>query len=163
MVAERTGALSDMAVYDLSLLNLGENAYKAGDYARSKTLFKEGLEQYSSICTSLGDFDTSRYYSWLSYYTLIHLGDAGAALEQALTAVDLQPDSVLANLNLAYACLYGGYYEDADYLFGAIAALGQGQADTIRLDLEAQQRAGMTSEHIPAVLELISAAGAEEG
>ena len=50
---------------------------------------------------------------------------------------------MLVNLNLAYACLYGGYREDAENLLQQIAALGGGQKETIRVDLEAQQRAGM--------------------
>ena len=67
----------------------------------------------------------------------------------------LQPNNVLVNLNLAYACLYYGYYKDADDILCAIAALGEGQAETIRRDLAAQEAAGLVSEHIPALLALL--------
>ena len=54
---------------------------------------------------------------------------------------------MLVTLDLGYACLYGGYDEDADLLLGAVAALGEGQAETIRLDLAAQAQAGMIPGH----------------
>ena len=62
---------------------------------------------------------------------------------------------VLANLNLGYACLYAGYYSDCDMLLSQIAALGEGQADVIRLDLEAQERSGLSSPHTAALLALL--------
>ena len=53
----------------------------------------------------------------------------------------------MANINLGYACLYAGYYDDCDLLLTWAANLGEGQADAIRLDLEAQERAGLYSNH----------------
>ncbi len=154
-VSERTGASTDAAVYAISLLNLGENAFKAGDYARSREKFEEGLALYGSVCSSLGSYDSAQYYAWLCYYELIHLRDPESALEAGLTAYQLQPDHVLVNLNLAYACLYSGHYEDADALFGLVASLGEGQVETIRRDLEAQQAAGLRSEHMDAVWRML--------
>lgn len=145
-VFERTATDADGAVYALTLLNLGENAFKAADYAASRRSFREGLDGYARVCESLGERDVSQYCAWLSYYELIHERDFEAALSAALRAVELQPSSVLANLNLAYACLYGGYEEDAQTLFTQIAQLGGGLRETIRLDLEAQLRAGLESE-----------------
>ena len=152
---ERTGSGQNTALYALALLNIGENAFKAGEYAASREKFDAGLSLYSEVCEALGTYDTAQYYAWSSYYQLIHERDFDAALFNALTAWQLQPDSVLVGLNLAYACLYCGYYDDADKLFTEIAALGRGQAEAIRLDLAAQERAGLTSEHTAAVLEML--------
>ena len=154
-VSERTGAASDAAVYAKSLLNIGENAFKLGSYERSREKFEEGLIVYRNACPSLGTFDNALYHAWLSYYELICVRDFQAAFEAALQAYELQPDNVLVNMNLAYACLYCGYYEDADTLFSLVASLGAGQAETILGDLEAQQRAGLYSPHTAEVLLLL--------
>ena len=153
---EKTGSAPDTAQYALALLNIGENAFKAGEYERSRAMFEAGLERYGAVCESLGTYDTAQFYAWQSYYRLIHERDAEAALSDGLTAWQMQPDSVLVELNLAYACLYCGYYEDADELFMQVASLGSGQAESIRRDLEAQKRAGLESEHTEVVLEMLS-------
>lgn len=153
---EKTGSAPDTAQYALALLNIGENAFKAGEYERSREAFEAGLKRYGEVCESLGTYDTAQFYAWQSYYRLIHERDAEAALSDGLTAWQMQPDSVLVELNLAYACLYCGYYEDADELFKQVASLGSGQAEAIRRDLEAQKRAGLESEHSGAVLEMLS-------
>ena len=67
---------------------------------------------------------------------------------------------VLVNINLAYACLYSGLYDDCDALLSRVASLGEGQIQNIRLDLDAQERAGMKSEHIDAVRQLLAEAAA---
>ena len=152
-LSAETGTPADGALYALSLLNLGENAFKLPDYARSRDWFEQGLKQYERVLDSLGDFDRAQYYAWVSYYELIHPRDNQAALDAALKAVELQPDSLLANLNLAYACLYSGYLEDADSLLSQIAKLGGGLRETIVVDLEAQRNAGMESAHRDELLE----------
>ena len=154
-IMERTGSASDTAYFALSLLNTGENAFKAGQYERSRGFFESGLDYYAGVCESLGTYDTAQYYAWLSYYDLIHLRDYDAALDDALIGREYQPDGVLVNMNLAYACLYAGYYEDALDLFIRIASLGEGQAEMIRLDLEAQERAGLHSGHAEEIIETI--------
>ena len=151
-LAEKTGNPSDQAMYALSLLNLGENAFKQPDYARSRRYFEEGLRLYEAALDSLGDYDRAQYQAWLSYYRLIHERDPFAAFDAAYAGYELQPDNALVLLNLGYACLYCGYDEDADLLLGAVAALGEGQVETIRRDIDAQQAAGLASEHIPALL-----------
>ena len=153
---EKTGSAPDTAQYALALLNIGENAFKAGEYERSRAMFEAGLERYGAVCERLGTYDTAQFYAWQSYYRLIHERDAEAALSDGLTAWQMQPDSVLVELNLAYACLYCGYYEDADELFMQVASLGSGQAEAIRRDLEAQKRAGLESEHTEVVLEMLN-------
>ena len=73
---------------------------------------------------------------------------------------------MLGNINLAYACLYSGLYDDCDALLARVASLGEGQIQNIRLDLDAQERAGMESEHIAAIrqfLEEASSPAAEDG
>ena len=152
-LSEETGTPADAALYALSLLNLGENAFKLPDYSRSRDWFEQGLKQYERVLDSLGDYDRAQYYAWVSYYELIHPRDNQAALDAALKAVELQPDSLLANLNLAYACLYSGYLEDADSLLSQIAELGGGLRETIVVDLEAQRNAGMESAHRDELLE----------
>ena len=152
---DKSGSPSHGRLYALYLLNTGENAFKLGDYPRSRTFFEDGLAVYAGFLDALGDYDRSQYQAWLSYYSLIHLRDADAALDAGLEGVRLQPNNVLANLNLAYACLYSGHVEDAENLLTQIAALGGGQAETIRVDLEAQRRAGLDDTHHEEILALI--------
>lgn len=150
-----TGTASDAAVYASALLNTGENAFKAGQYDRSREQFRQGLEIFSQAAGQLGDAYASEYYAWASYNALIHDQDYEAAVAYGIQAVELQPDNVLANINLGYACLYAGYYEDCDLLLTWAAGLGGGVADAIRLDLEVQSCAGLTSPHTEALLALL--------
>ena len=76
-------------------------------------------------------------------------------MDSGVKAVQLQPGNVLANINLGYACLYSGYYDDCDQLLTWAAGLGEGIAEAIRLDLEAQEAAGLSSEHTEALLSLL--------
>ena len=152
---EKTGTAPDTALYALALLNRGENAFKARDYRLSRSCFEDGLQQYRSALEGLGDYDTAQYYAWLCYYELLFPRDPDAAVEAGLKAYELQPNSVLVNLNLGYACLYAGYWEDAETLLTWIAGLGEGQAETIRLDLAAQRAAGLESEYTDVILEKI--------
>ena len=154
-ILAKTGAAADRAQYALALLNQGENAFKMGEMARSRAAFEAGLGEYENALPALGDFDRSYCAAWQSYYELIHLRDYAAALNTAITAVQLQPNSVLANMNLAYACLYSGHRQDAELLLSQIAALGGGQAETIRVDLEAQQKAGLPLEDADALFALL--------
>lgn len=154
-VSERTGTASDAVVYAKALLNIGENAFKLGSYDYSAATFEDALIIYGTVCPSLGNYDNALYYAWLSYYELVCIRDYQSAFDAAYNAYQLQPDSVLVNLNLAYACLYAGYYDDADQLFSMIASLGEGQAETIIGDLEAQQRAGLYSPHTEDVFRLL--------
>ena len=154
-VRDRTASPLDTAVYAVTLLNIGENAFKAGDYARSREAFEAGLSAYGPVCETLGTGDTAQYYAWLSYYELVHNRDPQAALEAALRGYELQPNAVLVNINLSYALLYSGYVEDCDAIIRSVAALGEGQVRNIRLDLEAQERAGLSSDHLPALRQLL--------
>ena len=155
-IADRTGAASDRAMAALTLLNLGENAFKLPDYSRSKECFESGLSVYESVLDQLGTFDTAQYRAWLSYYQLIHCREPYEAFQSALSACELQPDNIFNNLILGYACLYSGYYEDADTIFTAVASLGEGQVEVILGDLAAQQAAGLSSEHIPALIDKLN-------
>ena len=152
-ISEKTGTAGDAVVYATSLLNTGENAFKAGLYDRSGEKFEEGLDIFSGSVAELGDCETAQYYAWASYYALIHNRDYQTAVDYGIWAIQLQPDNVLANINLGYACLYAGYYDDCDLLLTWAANLGEGQADAIRLDLEAQERAGLYSNHAADLLE----------
>lgn len=154
-LADSSGSAADIAVYATTSLNLGENAFKAGDYAASCDAFEEGLAAYATVAEELGSYHSAQYHTWRSYYDLIHLYDTQAAFNDALTAYVLQPDNVLVNMNLGYACLYAGYYEDCDRLLSTVAALGEGQAETIRLDIAAQKRSGLKSDHTEALLAMI--------
>lgn len=95
------------------------------------------------------------YNAWSCYSALIHDRDFETAVDYGVAAVRLQPENVIANLNLGYACLYAGYYDDCDKLIGSVAGLGDGLSDAIRLDLDAQSRAGLHSEHTEALLALL--------
>lgn len=154
-IYKTTGTASDGAVYASALLNTGENAFKAGQYERSREQFRQGLEIFSQAAGQLGAAYTSEYYAWASYNALIHDRDYAAAVDLGIQAVQLQPDNVQANINLGYACLYAGYYEDCDLLLAWAASLGQGVADAIRLDLDVQARAGLVSPHTEALLALL--------
>ena len=155
-LAEQTGSAHDRAMAALSLINRGDNAFKLPDYTRSRAFFEEGLRTYESALDGLGEYDRAQYLAWLAYYRLIHERDPLRAFDAAYAAYELQPDNVLVNLILAYTCLYCGYEEDAETLFSAVAALGEGQVEMIRRDLEAQQAAGMESDSLPAVYALLN-------
>ena len=101
------------------------------------------------------DSYTAQFYAWQSYDLLIHARDYASAVGSGIKAVQLQPGDVLANINLGYACLYAGYYDDCDMLLTWAASLGEGVADAIRLDLKAQEAAGLSSEHTEALLSLL--------
>ena len=154
-LSERTGSDRDRAEYAVKLINLGENAFKQADYERSRNCFEEGLKVYKSVLDGLGDLDRAQYLSWHSYYLLVCERDFAASLEDALAAYRLQPDSDLVEMILAYACLYNGYYEDADILFREVASIGRGEIDMMQQDLDSQEQAGLYSEHIPAVRDLL--------
>ncbi|MBQ6583253.1 MAG: tetratricopeptide repeat protein [Mogibacterium sp.] len=142
----KTGTDSSRADYAVSLLNTGENAFKAGDYERSAHFFAQGLVEYSAAASSLGSYHEAQYLAWRSYYELIHLRDYDAAVASAADAYALQPDNILVRMNYGYACLYAGDYERAESLLLEIASAGQGESDTIRLDIQAQKDAGIASE-----------------
>ena len=154
-ISGKTGAVSDRVMTALTLMNLGENAFKLREDSRSKECFEEGLSLYESVLPNLSSYDRAQYLAWLSYYRLIHPRDYQGAFDAAYEAYRLQPDNVLVNMNLGYACLYNGYTEDAKALLGAVGALGGGQVEMMRRDFEAQQAAGMENEHIPELLELL--------
>ena len=154
-LAGKTDTAADRVLYALALLNQGENAFKAQDYPVSRNCFEEGLARYRSAIDELGDYDTAQYYAWLCYYELLYPRDMDAAIEAGLTAYELQPDNVLVNLNLGYAALYAGYYDDAQTLLTWVAGLGEGQADTIRMDIRAQEAAGLFSEYTDVILSQI--------
>ena len=154
-IYEKSRADSDGAVYAVSLLNVGENAFKMQDYALSRRKFQEGLKLYGPLCKRLGEYDEAQYYAWLSYDELIHRRNFGKALEDAWKAYELQPGNILVNLNLAYACLYNEEYDVCDEIFSAVAELGEGQCSVIRMDLEAQRRAGMSDQHHDEVKRII--------
>ena len=160
-ISKKTGAASDQAMAALTCLNLGENAFKRHDYGESRNCFEKGLMIYQSVLDEMGDYDQAQYEAWLSYYLLIHQRNYTGALEAAIKGFELQPDNVLVNLNLAYACLYSGYWEDADTILSAAASLGEGQEETIRRDLAAQREAGLVSEHLPELLALLDEIGAK--
>ena len=142
-IYEKTGSDPDRAAYAVSLLNTGENAFKAYEYKRSKEFFIRGLDEYKRVADSLGTYHKAQYLAWRSYYELIHLKDFDAALASASEAYELQPDNTLVKMNYAYACLYSGEEDLAEKLLGEIASSGTGEADTIKRDLQAQKNAGL--------------------
>ncbi len=155
IICDHTGSPSDLAIYAQFLLNIGENAFKIGNYDRAWDKFEEGLIIYREACQSLGNYDNALYRAWLSYYELICIQDFEGAFDAAYAAFELQPDSVLVQMNLAYACLYCGYDDEADAFFSYIASLGEGQTATVLEDLDAQQRAGLYSPHTEYVIHVI--------
>lgn len=155
-LSEKTGSDTDRAEYALKLINLGENAFKLADYQRSRSCFEEGLRVYQSALGGLGELDRAQFQAWRSYYLLVCERDFAASLDEALAAYRLQRDSDLVKMVLAFACLYNGFYEDADILFGELASIGRGEIEMMRRDLDSQEQAGLYSEHIPAVRELLN-------
>ena len=154
-IFETTGSASSGTVYAVSTLNTGENAFKAGKYAEAEQLFRDGLAVFEKIRSDLDVYDQAQYYTWLSYHRLINLRDYSGAYEAAETACTLQPNNILANMNLGYACLYCGYEEECDRVLGAVAASGKGQAEMIQNDLRAQGLAGLHSDHTDAILQMV--------
>ena len=147
-IYEKTGRDPDCASYAVSLLNTGENAFKARDYERSGQFFTRGLKEYGRVADSLGTYHKAQYLTWRAYYELIHLKAFDAALASASAAYEMQPDNTLVKMNYAYACLYSGNEETAEKLLKEIASSGLGEADTIKRDLQAQKDAGLVSKSI---------------
>ncbi len=147
-VYRKTGTDPDRAAYAMSLLNIGENAFKACDYERSRKFFVSGLDEYGKAADSLGTYYKAQYLAWRSYYELIHLKDFDAALASSSEAYEMQPDNTLVKMNYAYACLYSGNEELAEKLLRGIASSGLGEKDTIMRDLRAQREAGLESKNI---------------
>ena len=147
-IYEKTGRDPDCASYAVSLLNTGENAFKAREYKRSEQFFTGGLKEYSRVADSLGTYHKAQYLAWRSYYELIHLRDYEAALASSSAAYEMQPDNTLVTINYAYACLYSGNEELAEKLLREIASAGAGEEDTIKRDLQAQKDAGLVSKPI---------------
>ena len=143
-IYEKTGLDPDRAAYAVSLLNTGENAFKAREYERSKSLFEKGLDEYSKAAESLGTYHMAQYLAWRSYYELIHIKDFDAAFESASEAYEMQPGNTLVRMNFAYACLYSGNKKIGEKLLDEIASSGGGEAETIERDLRAQKDAGLT-------------------
>ena len=152
-IYDMTGTDSDRAAYAVSLLNTGENAFKAREYERSREYFERGLGEYSKAADSLGAYHESQYLAWRSYYELIHLRDFSTALSSALAAYELQPDNTLVRMNYAYALLYSGEYQEAEDLLIEIASSGLGEADTIRRDIQAQKLSGLKDKHQDIILD----------
>ena len=142
-IYEKTGSDPDRAAYAVSLLNTGENAFKAHEYDRSAEFFAKGLDEYGGAADALGTYHKAQYLAWRSYYELIHLRNYDAALASSSAAYEMQPDNTLVRMNYAYACLYSGNVEQAEKLLSEIAASGRGEADTIQRDLQAQRDAGL--------------------
>ena len=147
-IYEKTGMDPDCAAYAMSLLNTGENAFKARDYKRSEQFFSGGLREYGRVADSLGTYHKAQYLTWRSYYELIHLRDFEAALASSSAAYEMQPDNTLVKMNYAYACLYSGNEELAEKLLSEIASAGAGEEDTIKRDLQAQKDAGLVSKPV---------------
>lgn len=147
-IYEKTGRDPDCASYAVSLLNTGENAFKAREYKRSGQFFTRGLKEYGRVADSLGTYHKAQYLTWRAYYELIHLKAFDAALASASAAYGMQPDNTLVKMNYAYACLYSGNEETAEKLLKEIASSGLGEADTIKRDLQAQKDAGLVSKSI---------------
>lgn len=147
-IYEKTGRDPDCASYAVSLLNTGENAFKAREYKRSEQFFTRGLKEYGRVADSLGTYHKAQYLTWRAYYELIHLKAFDAALASASAAYEMQPDNTLVKMNYAYACLYSGNEETAEKLLKEIASSGLGEADTIKRDLQAQKDAGLVSKSI---------------
>lgn len=152
-ISQKTGTAADRAVYAVALLNTGENAFKAGRYDHSREQFAQGLEVFEGAVSELGDYYASQYYAWACYNAVIHERDFEKAVDYGVEAVNLQPGNVLANINLGYACLYAGYYEDCDLLLTWACGLADGVSESVRLDLKVQQQAGLHSDHTAALLE----------
>ena len=80
------------------------------------------------------------------------------SLKLALQAYEIQPDSTFVLYNLGYALLMDGREEDGDRVFLALASLGEGAVQTVRLDFAAMEKAGIYSPHMPEVLAMMEEA-----
>lgn len=150
-----SGTAPDAADFAACSMNVGDNAMKSGQFDTAWQAFETGLAVYQTVEDSLSSYQKADYLAWDAYYRMVHDRAYDDALNRAISACQVQPDSVMANMILGYTCLYAGYYEDCDRLLTMIASLGGGQADMIRNDIIAQQAAGLSSDHIAEVLSLL--------
>lgn len=155
-LSQKTDSLNYVVNYAEACMNIGDNTFKLGEYDRTKKSFEEGIAAFASAEERLSTPQLAEYYVWNAYKLLVCDKDYNAALDKALAAYDMQPTSPLVNMILGYVCLYSGYYDDADFLLGQVAGLGDGQREMILLDLDAQQASGLSSPHIPDLISVIS-------
>ncbi|MBQ6662553.1 MAG: toll/interleukin-1 receptor domain-containing protein [Firmicutes bacterium] len=138
--------------------NLAENAFKLGHYGNTADFFRACLDLQGPVAAELGDYQLGEYLARLAYYEIIVERDYGAAAKAALQAYEIQPDSAFVLYNLGYALLMDGREEDGDLVFRALASLGEGAVQTVRLDFAAMEKAGIYSPHMPDVLTMMEEA-----
>ena len=154
-IAEGSQATPDIRLLAQACMNIGENAFKEGAYDVAKESFDEGLSLYASVCEQLGDACMSEYLSWRSYRKLIFDGDYPGALDDAATAVELQPESVFACYYYGYALMYNGYNDACEQVFTILASLGEGTGTNVRLDLKALSDYGLSLPEMDRVLDIV--------
>ena len=142
-IAQRTGSDTAAANAALACFNVGINAFQAGDYSSAPEYLQKGLDLLEPVMEEMGNYYASLYWAWHAFYALTFDKNETAALEESARALTLQPDSVIAAHYYGYALMYNGYEEDAARVFEALAALGQGTIDNLRLDFDALSRYGM--------------------
>ena len=142
-IAQRTGSDTAAANAALACFNVGINAFQAGDYSSAPEYLQKGLYLLEPVMEEMGNYYASLYWAWHAFYALTFDKNETAALEESARALTLQPDSVIAAHYYGYALMYNGYEEDAARVFEALAALGQGTIDNLRLDFDALSRYGM--------------------
>jgi hypothetical protein len=110
------------------------------------------LALYEPVSLELGNFHRSEYLARLAYYQIIITRNFNAALQNAIAASELQPDSSFVLYILGYALLYNNYLDVCDQIFTALAERSEGEAVNVRLDFEALSRAGLAHPHMTVVL-----------
>ena len=140
--------------------NVAENAYKSGAYDLSRDYFTLCLELYEPVSAQLGDYHHAEYLARLAYYQIIHERDYALALVNAAAAADLQPDSSFVLCNFGYALMFNDYTDACDMVFLSLAERSVGEVVNVTLDFEAMTAAGLTHEHMAAVITMMQ--GAQE-
>lgn len=138
--------------------NVAENAFKAGKYDMTREYYDKCLSLYGPASAELGNFHRSEYLSRLAYYQIIVTHNFPAALQNAIDAANLQPDSSFVLYILGYAFMYNDFLEDCDNIFGWLAGRSEGEVVTVKLDFEALSRSGIPHEHMSDVISLMERA-----
>ena len=152
-IFNRAGTPLSQAALARACYNTAENAFKDGDYVLSKQYFDRCLTMYEPVSVDLGNYHRSEYLARLAYYQIIIEPDFPAALENATTASELQPDSSFISCNLGYALMFNDLLDECDRVFTELASWSEGEVGNVQLDFEAMEHAGITHTHMSVVLE----------
>ena len=141
-----TGDPQDQILLARCLCLRAWQSFRAGNLEESEDCFREGLREYESIPGELGREEQASFRAFMALNILFHQRNMRGALDAARSACVFSPEGFLSRRVLAYACLYGGYEAEGESILLEMIERGETEKELVRMDLEAQQKAGIPSD-----------------